>query len=740
MKKSAALAGNTYFKLLLQRSYLQPFRNYTGRRLSSLNLNINSSSNNYNEKFFTYSLHLNETASAENQDILVSHLTRWKNKARYENIINYYFLHKRGKELTNDKERELQIFYICLNALKASGRLTTMIECFEEFKSKFDDTIPVMHCNEMISGYLSSGMEDEAVTILTEMETPNPKNRRYAEPNLGTYSAFLKFYQESGDLSKAIDLFEYVHQRNLDGFDIKLNKIFFGRLFSIITKYGKMKYASNYLFIMTRYYNIKPFADIYRLLIDGFISINDIESAKFYFDKLRHHAEYKPSLVVRSAYIQMIKYYCKMGQMSVAESLIASMIEGNETLDTETANIFIDGYCQQDNIQLAINVYERLFSPDGLKPNAETFIPIIKYFLKIGNYPMANEYYNHAINCFKPKKLNAIKNNAIDKCFNQLLKGLLDAGNLQKAIELFEDMKKKGFFMSKYSYNILIHGCIKSRDIRKAVTYFELLKYHKFKPDKYSFNPLIKGLLLDGDIDKALKLVETNDFGANLYTYSLFIEYAFIKKDIGIFKKYFDIGVAYCRRTHDNGLYFFNCCIQFYVVQHNPDGAVEILELMDELGSIPDSTSYLYTAASFVTVSNARVKYYLSKIVGYNESKIDEEDLNELEQENAKDIELTLNDYKFLLEKLRDLKNTLLINQVFYQLLREGIKDVELFNILMEANFRKKEVVEHIYSQMFENEIIPTRRSEEILSACLSSRPLLTKPLVKEAVPVERNI
>lgn len=96
-------------------------------------------------------------------------------------------------------------------------------------------------------------------------------------------------------------------------------------------------------------------------------------------------------------------------------------------------------------------------------------------------------------------KKDKIKINTI--IYTTLIKGYSRKRKLDDALETFAQMKLSKFSRpNQITYNCIINACIKSDQIQKANDIFEEMKQNNFKPDLITYSTLIKGFCSKRDI------------------------------------------------------------------------------------------------------------------------------------------------------------------------------------------------------------------------------------------------
>ena len=632
-------------------------------------------------------------------------------KRRFDVIINQYMMKNMGKPFT-DPDTDFAEYQFFLLAFSHKAQVQNLLKCFKELQEKTHKPIPYTYSDIVIHSLLHTGRLKEALSLLEEMKNLN--NIMLEGPSNSTYVLFLEHYAKEGDAHAALEMLESVHTTcSLK----KLNKLpreqrtkevvtpcflMFKSVLGLLTEQGKMKLASHYLFLMTKFYKHEANGPIYEMFVKGFANLGDFNSAKSYIELIRNliKSNQASSDSLRSAYVSLISSVCKKTDMALAEELMKEFSNEGFKSDIATANCFIEGYAQTGNIQAALDIYQKMKDTKTfVSPKSYTIL--ITYFTKLGNFLMASKLLESAILDFKNEKGNE---EYVNMCYNFLLRGYMENGKLQLAINLFDKMKSMGILITPYTYHSLINGFCKNQDPERALEILKEMERNNVKPEIYAFTPIIQSLLQSSSLTNASMFLEyafkTYNFTPTYYIFCMFMQYGTIRKRPDIFEKYYRLGLKYGKTSSENAVYFFNQAVQHYVMNNYSDKAEGVLTDMNELLAQPDDTTHLFIAVGFMINTSPNAKKYLRLISTYQDTAGDE---------------ITLADYTFVLKELETRKCMALANRLYYDyLVPLDLLNLDIVHSMMRLNISNFENVELIYQSLPSKKLTPNSTTDEL--------------------------
>ncbi|KAG8380037.1 hypothetical protein BUALT_Bualt07G0151900 [Buddleja alternifolia] len=112
-----------------------------------------------------------------------------------------------------------------------------------------------------------------------------------------------------------------------------------------------------------------------------------------------------------------------------------------------------------------------------------------------------------------------------------LLQAYLRAGELNLALQVYREMRRKGYKLDIFAYNMLLHALVKDEKVDQAYQVFEDMKKKHCEPDEYTYTILIRMIGRLGKLDEALALFQemlSKGCKPNSMTYNTMLE-AFVR-------------------------------------------------------------------------------------------------------------------------------------------------------------------------------------------------------------------
>uniref|UniRef100_U9V4F6 Pentacotripeptide-repeat region of PRORP domain-containing protein n=1 Tax=Rhizophagus irregularis (strain DAOM 181602 / DAOM 197198 / MUCL 43194) TaxID=747089 RepID=U9V4F6_RHIID len=201
----------------------------------------------------------------------------------------------------------------------------------------------------------------------------------------------------------------------------------------------------------------------------------------------------------------------KQGDTKESRRIYKMMLEDKIECTIYTFNSLILSYQWSLDIESALEVLEEM-KLYGIKPNTVTFNSLIDIYVKLGDINQAERIYE------KMKSNSTTRmGNSLDKCevivdkftLDCLLSGYLNYGHLDKAKNLFKDIKDSGIELDTHLYTkILKIYCYEPGNLQKVLNLFNQIKHQQHKGNIKFVNTLLDYLIKEKEFSNALRVYE----------------------------------------------------------------------------------------------------------------------------------------------------------------------------------------------------------------------------------------
>ncbi|KAH6788470.1 Pentatricopeptide repeat superfamily protein [Perilla frutescens var. frutescens] len=274
-------------------------------------------------------------------------------------------------------------------------------------------------------------------------------------------------------------------------------------------------------------------AATFNVMIDGYVKLGEMRSAKMLFDAM-------PEKNVVS-WTTMIDGYCSSGDVDDARCLFDMMPDRN----LYSWNAMIGGYCQNKRSHEALMMFEQLLAWKVLEPDDVTIVSVLPAIADLGALDLGNWVYKFV----KKKKLDRSANvstalvDMYGKCgeiekarrafdevearetctWNALINGLALNGCAKEALEMFMEMKRKGFYPDDITMLSVLSACNHGGLVEEGKRWFSKMAEFRLTPKIEHYGCLIDLLGRAGHLEEAERLIESMPYEANGIILSSFI-------------------------------------------------------------------------------------------------------------------------------------------------------------------------------------------------------------------------
>ncbi|KAG4918513.1 hypothetical protein JHK85_056794 [Glycine max] len=312
--------------------------------------------------------------------------------------------------------------------------------------------------NSMLSVYLRSGMLDEASRFFDTMP----------ERNVVSWTAMLGGFSDAGRIEDAKKVFDEMPERNV---------VSWNAMVVALVRNGDLEEA-RIVFEETPYKNVVS----WNAMIAGYVERGRMNEARELFEKM----EFRNVVTWTS----MISGYCREGNLEGAYCLFRAMPEKNVVSWTA----MIGGFAWNGFYEEALLLFLEMLRVSDAKPNGETFVSLVYAcgglgFSCIGKQLHAQLIVNSwgiddydgrlrrgLVRMYSGFGLMDSAHNVLegnlkdcdDQCFNSMINGYVQAGQLESAQELFDMVPVR----NKVASTCMIAGYLSAGQVLKAWNLF----------------------------------------------------------------------------------------------------------------------------------------------------------------------------------------------------------------------------------------------------------------------------
>jgi pentatricopeptide repeat protein len=311
---------------------------------------------------------------------------------------------------------------------------------------------------------------------------------------------------------------------------IKPDNISYLALINGFAKMNMMNKAEEYFDLMIKE-EISPTIEIFTTLINHYLRLLNIEKCEYLFQIMKSY-NVKPNIytynvIIHNSVINL--------DMETANKFFNEIIESGIRPDIVTFSTLLKGYLNIGDIFKALEINKMLheFRDFGIQPNNAYNVLLMKVYIQNKDFVNAEKVFLSIINSniksltlyLKILLQKSRDKNSIYELYKRFLEDfdnfkykfppdnyfftIFISSFAQKyhdmnlAIELFEEMKKREIKPSIVTYSILIDGFALKGQVDKAVEYFENLKKDSIEPNAFTYTSLIKAWVQVNNKDNA---------------------------------------------------------------------------------------------------------------------------------------------------------------------------------------------------------------------------------------------
>ncbi|KAK6253575.1 hypothetical protein QUC31_015295 [Theobroma cacao] len=364
-----------------------------------------------------------------------------------------------------------------------------------------------------------------------------------------------------------------------------------------------------------------------------------------------------------------------------AEEVFAEMIRHGVTPNVFTYNILI-----------------REMVRNGLTPNVITYTSLINSMCKAGNM-------NRAMEFFDQMHVRGLRPN--ERTYTTLIDGFSQQGRLNEAYRLLDEMGRNGFSPSLVTYNTLINGHCMVGSVEESLKLIQDMVGKGLAPDLVSYSTIISGFCKSQDLERAFRMKQEmveKGFLPDAITYSSLIQglcqQSRLTEACDLFQEMLNAGV-----TPDE--FTYTTLINSYCKEGDIEKAFLLHDEMVQKGLLPDVVTYSVLINGLNKQTRTREAKKLLLKFFYDESVPSDVMYNTL-IENCRNIE-----FKSVLALMKGFCMNGLMKEaerVFESMLQRNFKpDEAVYNVIIHGHCRGGNIQKayDLYKEMVNSGFVP---------------------------------
>lgn len=607
----------------------------------------------------------------------------------HNSLLNYYCkageLESARKVFNTMKTKDVFTWTTMISGLNQHGKLNEAIQLFREMKN-----LNIIPNERTYSAVLSVCAKLKDKKLFQEIEK-EIKSNSFADHNILEYS-LLTYYCKVGEFKAAWELFDKINIKDGSAWTNMISGLSKGGYFNeVLHLFQKMKQV-----------NVPPNEIIYSCVLSACAELE----AKEFFKEIENNLDKEELIDNVILATNLIKYYCKVGELESAWEIFENM----KTKNIISWTVMISGLIQHGKSNEAIQLFREIHNSDripkvtiyrsiisacsDLKDKAKQFFKEIEKDLDKEEFAIHLSLQNNLLNCYweigEVESARSMFNNMQTKdsiTWTIMISALIRNNYSNEAIQLFQEMKKSTIMPDEILYSSLLSSCFSSMDkvffkeieneilkqpfSHNLVLYNNLLNYYckvgEFESagkvfnnlqtkDETSWTIMIQILVQERKLNEAIQLfreMKKSNVIPNEKTYSFILNACADSQNKQLFKE-LEEGIKKFKFTNDLG--FQNSLINYYC----------------RIGELGNAKQY------FDKIKLNDVSHWTTMILGLVECKKSNEAIQLFQEMKNTKLVPDLRTYTTVLSACADLKNKTLFKEI-----EKDIKKEEYANDLI---------------------------------------------------------
>jgi pentatricopeptide repeat protein len=313
-----------------------------------------------------------------------------------------------------------------------------------------------------------------------------------ATPSAQTCGTLIRAYGFVRQLNNAWGVwYDMQNSYALDGTDVT-----FGCMIEACVANGAMDEAIQvFQDLKTKYPDKNANSHIYSLLIKGFAQRKEMRRALQLFNEMKDN-EINIGVVT---YNTLIDACARVGEMQQAAELFTTMCASGIEPDLITYSTIIKGYCVQGDLEKGLQLFS-IMQKKGIRPDAILFNSILDGCAKRQMRSLTETVLNDMeVAGISPSNVT----------LSILVKLYGRCRDLDEAFRLIEEYPVKyNFTVNPHVWTCLMSACIANNNLDKAKDIYSQMRTDGISIDAKTYETLVNGCLKLGDITGAVKIID----------------------------------------------------------------------------------------------------------------------------------------------------------------------------------------------------------------------------------------
>jgi pentatricopeptide repeat protein len=307
-----------------------------------------------------------------------------------------------------------------------------------------------------------------------------------------TYGSMIKAYGQARDVERMWELWHEMGKRQ-----VKPTAVTIGCMIDALVKNGCVDDAWNLLHDLLSDPARKALVNniMYSTILKGFAMTKQTERLFAVYAEIRDQGVQANTIT----YNTMIDACARCGAMDRVPQLLADMKMANISPDQVTYGTLVKGHCLSGSVDQAFEILAEMRASGKHKPDEILYNSLLDGCAKEHRLEDAMTLYTEM------KQANVMPSN-FTLC--TLVKLLGRARRIEQAFAIVEELSdKNGLKPNIQVFTCLIQACIHNRQLQRALELHDEVIRENCQPDQKTYNVLVRGCMWGGNLQKAVEMV-----------------------------------------------------------------------------------------------------------------------------------------------------------------------------------------------------------------------------------------